>query len=59
MIETLTKQQAKFTNYLGEHDLSHETHLRVNFTRLDVNLCDDGTSSVTLEFGLEEVLDPP
>jgi len=59
MIETMNKQQVKLVNCMREYDLSHETDFRVNFSELDVNLCDDGASSLTLESGLEEVLDPP
>jgi len=59
MIETMNEQQVKLANCMWEYDLSHETDLRVNFSALDVNLCDDGASSLTLESGLEEVLDPP
>ena len=59
MIETMNEQQVKLANCMREYDLSHETDLRVNFSELDVNLCDDGASSLTLESGLEEVLDPP
>ena len=59
MIETMNEQQVKLANRMREYDLSHETDLRVNFSELYVNLCDDGASSLTLESGLEEVLDPP
>ena len=44
---------------MQEYDLSYKTDLSVNFSELDVNLCDDGASSLTLESRLEEVLDPP
>ena len=44
---------------MREFDLSHETDLRFSYTRLDVNLCDDGVSFPPLECGLQEVLDPP
>ena len=42
-----------------EHDLSHETDLRFRSPEPDVNLFDDGESFPNLEFGLEEVFDPP
>jgi len=44
---------------MWEYDLSHETNLRFSSTRLDVDFYDDGVSSFTLEYGLEEVLDLP
>jgi len=59
MIETMNEQQGELANCMREYGLSHETDLRVNFSELDVNLCDDGASSLTLESGLEEVLGPP
>jgi len=59
MIETMKEQQVKLANCMREYDLSHETDLRVNFSELDVNLCVDGASSLTLASRLEEVLDPP
>jgi len=48
MIETMKEQQVKLANCMREYDLSHETDLRVNFSELDVNLCVDGASSLTL-----------
>ena len=44
---------------MREYDLSHKTNLRVNFSELDIKLCDDGASSLALESGLEKVSDPP
>jgi len=59
MIKTMNDQQVKFANCMRKYDLSHMTDLRVNFSKLDVNLCDDSVSSLTLESRLEEVHDPP
>ena len=44
---------------MRENDLSPETDLSPSARRLDVNLCDDGASFPPLEYGLEDVLDPP
>jgi len=44
---------------MWKYDLSHETDLRLSIPELDVNLCDDGASFLTLESGLEEALDLP
>jgi len=59
MIETINNQQIEFANKMREYDLSHETNLRFNSPRLDVNFCDDGAFFPHLESRLEEVLDPP
>ena len=58
MIEAMNEQQVKLANRMREYDLSHRTNLRVNFSELDVKLCDDGASSLALESGLEKVSDP-
>jgi len=58
MIEAMNEQQLKFTNFMGEHDLSHETDPRFRSLEPNVNLYDDGESFPALEFGLEEVFDP-
>ena len=44
---------------MREYDLTHETDLRFSFPKLDVCLCDDGTSFHPLESGLAAMLDPP
>ena len=49
MIEVMNEQQVKLANRMREYDLSHKTNLRVNFSELDVKLCDDGASSVAPE----------
>ena len=59
MIETVNEQQIVFANKIREYDLSPETDLSSGSSILEVNLCDDGASCLTLESGLEEVLDPP
>ena len=62
MIETMNEQQLKLTNFMREHDLSHETDLRFRFPEPDVNLCDNGESFPNLESRLGarlgEVFDP-
>ena len=47
MIETMNEQQVELANYMWEYDLSYETDLRFNSPKIDVNLCDDGTSFPT------------
>jgi len=59
MIETINEQHIAIANRMREYDLSRETNLRFSSTRLDVDFCDDGVSSLPLESGLEEVLGPP
>jgi len=59
MIETMNEQQVRLANCIREYDLSHETDLRVNLSELNVNLCENGASSLTLESELVEVLDHP
>ena len=59
MIETMTEQRIEFANNMREHELSPETDLRFSSPSLDVNLCDDGASFLSLESGLKEVFDPP
>ena len=44
MIETMNEQQLKLTNFMREHDLSHETGLTFCAPELNVNLFDDGES---------------
>ena len=59
MIETIDEQHIKIVNSKREYDLSRQTNLRFSSTGLNVNFSDDGESFPPLEFGLEEVLDPP
>jgi len=59
MIETINEQHIAIAYRMREYDLSRETDLSFNSTRLDVDFCDDGVSSLLLESRLEEVLDPP
>jgi len=43
---------------MWECDLSHETDLKFSSARLDIYLCDDGTSFPPPEFELEATFDP-
>ena len=55
----MNKQQVEFSNRMREYDPSHETDLRFSSPKLDVCLCDDGSSFCPLESELELGLDPP
>jgi len=57
LIEIMNEGQIEFANKMQQCDLSYKTDLTLSSLRLDVNLCDDGASFLSLKLGLEEVLD--
>jgi len=59
MIEIMNERQIEFANKMREYDLSPKTSLSSSFSRLDVNVCDDGASFPPLESGLGEIIDRP
>ena len=56
MIEKINDQQIELANCIWEYDLSHEIDLGFSLPKFEINLCDDGVSFFTLEFGLEKYL---
>ena len=59
MIEIMNEQQLKLTNFIREHDLSHQIDPRLRSPEPNGNLCDDGESFPTIESELEKVFDLP